>query len=268
MGNLEAKANENYKKMDVKEYLGNIVIKQENLLNDRIMQETINVMKENIARNYQISNMQTGVDKELIKLFDLNHNNPNKNENIPLDKLQEYLVRAYSENKLSRLLLSMGETFPIKPNQRYGIISNEENLYNYDISTEHYSKVVTIGEFSTLLIVEMFECLIIREKDTGYHLIAKQQEHKKLFQEIVEYGKFNEQMSQMLKTDKDELQQNMCVNLIITLLQMNSEFQIYLINNQALFQALVELMFDKLAFFENYLSDKEKHPYLVKMVLS
>ncbi len=87
MGNLEAKTNENYQKMDVKEYLGNVVIKQENLLNDRIMQETINIMKENIAKNYQISNLQTGVDKELIKLFDLNHNNPNKSENIPLDKL-------------------------------------------------------------------------------------------------------------------------------------------------------------------------------------
>ena len=37
MGNLEGKVNENYEKMDVKQYMGNIVIKQENVLNDRIL---------------------------------------------------------------------------------------------------------------------------------------------------------------------------------------------------------------------------------------
>lgn len=78
------------------------------------MQETINMMKENIANNYSVNNLQTGVDKELIKMFDLNQNNANKGENIPLDKLQEYLVRAYSENKLQRLLINMSETFKIK----------------------------------------------------------------------------------------------------------------------------------------------------------
>ncbi len=72
----------------------------------------------------------------------------------------------------------------------------------------------------------------------------------------------------MLKTDNNDLQQNMTINLIITFMQINLEYQTLLTNNSALFVALVELMFDKLGFFEDYLNGKEEHPYLVRMQLS
>lgn len=111
----------------------------------------------------------------------------------------------------------------------------------------------------------MFECLIITEKDAGYHLIAKQQDHKKLYTDIVEFGILCQQLVLMLKDNKEEIIQNIAINLIITLLQINPEYQTYLTSNANLFQAICDLMFSKLNFFESYLSGKEDDPYLVRI---
>ena len=44
-------------------------------------------MKENISKNYSVNNLQLGVEKELLNLFDMNDNNASTNEIIALNKL-------------------------------------------------------------------------------------------------------------------------------------------------------------------------------------